>query len=119
MLVEHTIVRQIEGERARRYFSDDNFDLVVWSDADGSIAGFQLCYDKGRDERALTWERDGGYVHERVDAGEVVGKARSPVLVADGVFPVRDIATRFRAACAAIDQPVAQFVSEKIQLYKA
>lgn len=117
MLIEHETVRQVEGERTRRYFSDDDFDLIVWSEADGTIAGFQLCYDKERDERALTWKRGEGYSHERVDTGEVAGKAKTPVLVADGVFSASVIAERFNAASTAIDQAVFRFVCEKILSY--
>lgn len=117
MLVEQKIVRQVEGERARRFFSDDEFDLILWNDVDGSFSGFQLCYDKGRDERALTWKNGAGYTHDRVDAGEVVGKPKTPVLIADGVFPARQIADRFSAASIAIDQDIAQFIREKILLY--
>lgn len=118
MLVENVDVRQVEGERVRRYFSDSDFDLIVWNDQDGLIAGFQLCYDKEHDERALTWKNGEGYMHDRVDAGEVIGKAKTPILVADGVFPARQIADRFSAASTAIDQNIAQFIHEKILLYK-
>jgi hypothetical protein len=52
MLAEIRDVRQIPGEGFRRWFSDGDFDLIVWY-AGGEIAGFQLCYDKGRRERAL------------------------------------------------------------------
>jgi hypothetical protein len=118
MLVEQKIVRQVAGERARRLFSDDDFDLILWNDADGSFAGFQLCYDKGHDERALTWKNGEGYTHDRVDAGEVVGKAKTPILVADGIFPAHEISDRFSAASAAIDQNIAHFIREKILLYR-
>lgn len=117
MMVEHENVRQVEGERFRRFFSDDGFDLIVWNDEDGMIAGFQLCYEKHKDERALTWKRGEGYVHERVDTGEVAGKAKTPVLVADGIFSAREIAERFSAASTLIDQAIARFVREKILNY--
>ncbi len=50
--------------------SDDYFDLIVWYAADESAHGFQLCYDKLRNERAVTWIRDEGIRHDRVDSGE-------------------------------------------------
>jgi hypothetical protein len=44
-----------EGDLIRKWFTDEYFDLFVWSDNKGEIARFQLCCNKGRDEHALTW----------------------------------------------------------------
>ena len=54
MLTEIEKTRQIPGEGIRRWFRDDELDLIVWYGDDGSIEGFQLCYDKLQHERALT-----------------------------------------------------------------
>jgi hypothetical protein len=45
-------------------------DLIVWLSADGRPMGFQLCYDKGRRERALTFALDGHFTVASVDDGE-------------------------------------------------
>ena len=100
MLSELENVRQVDGEGFRRWFADEYFDLIVWY-KEKSLIGFQLCYDKGADERALTWTRDHGYLHAGIDTGEPVGigSKMSPVLVSDGLFAAAAVAERFRAAC--------------------
>lgn len=45
MLVELKDVRQIPNDGFRRWFTDEDFDLIVWYE-DDKITGFQLCYDK-------------------------------------------------------------------------
>jgi hypothetical protein len=45
-------------------------DLIVWLSADGRPVGFQLCYDKDRRERALTFAPDGSFTVASVDDGE-------------------------------------------------
>jgi hypothetical protein len=80
--------RQVEGEPRRRWFSSPDLDLIVWLDEQDTLVGFQLCYDKSRGERALTWRKDRGYDHMGVDDGEA-GPAQyksTPILVADGHF---------------------------------
>ena len=60
-------------------------DLIVWLSADGCPVSFQLCYDKGRRERALTFTVEGQLTVASVDDGE--GGAgpykETPVLVAE------------------------------------
>src|SRR5436309_13415452 len=75
-------------EPRRRWFSDDDFDLVVWFSDSGSIAGFELCYDKSHAERALIWSSSGGYGHFPVGTGERTPlKTLPPILVAEGARP--------------------------------
>ena len=64
MLWEYTKVNQIEGEPRRRWFADDFFDLIVWFDESEDIVGFQLCCDKSRQEKALTWLKHSGHIHD-------------------------------------------------------
>lgn len=110
MLVELADVRQVPGEGTRRWFSDGYFDLIVWY-AEGDALGFQLCYDKGHDERALTWRPPHRYTHNRVDDGEgPFGSKRTPVLVQDGLFDRDPILDRFRRAAVGIDPEVTLLV---------
>jgi hypothetical protein len=118
MLAEIADPRQIPGEGRRRWFRDDYFDLIVWLDDHEEIFGFQLCYDKFHNERALTWRRDRGFRHERVDDGEITGHIKmTPILIPDGEFAWQDVAARFRAAAAGIDPGVAGFVYRKLCAY--
>jgi hypothetical protein len=83
MLREIADVKQNPGEPRRRWFSDENFDLIVWEPAGGGVAGFQLCYEKGGDQRAATWFPDSGLCNCAVDNGEDrPGKPKSaPILL--------------------------------------
>lgn len=116
MLSEIIRPKQIPGEPRRRWFSDDNFDLVVWIDTDDNIEGFQLCYNKKNNQHALTWHRDKGYFHSLVDDGEQDpgGYKQTPILLMDGVFSKDAVAQKFSLSSAQIDQDVFSFVYEKI-----
>ena len=120
MLVELKNVRQIEGEHRRRWFADRYFDLIVWIAEDGAIAGFQLCYDKEGDQRALTWKRPGSYTHTGIDDGEnrPARFKQTPILVADGAIDHATIAARFRRASPTIDRPIAELVYAKLRAYE-
>jgi hypothetical protein len=120
MLSEIQDPRQIENEGLRRWFTDEYFDLIVWYEKDGTeVTGFQLCYDRGYKERALTWRRGEGFNHERIDDGELPGRMKmTPVLVPDGVFDHTSIAERFRRSSGQIDPEIQEFVYEKVIHYK-
>ncbi|MBF8297255.1 MAG: hypothetical protein HW389_3800 [Bacteroidetes bacterium] len=100
MLQEINNPESVEGNLIRKWFTDEFFDLFVWSDNKGDIASFQLCYNKGRDEHALTWKRPSSYYHQRVDDGEN--------------RPGKRISARFKTESADIDQVISGFVSDKL-----
>lgn len=105
-------------KQKRRWFSDDYFDLIVWIDRNEKISGFQLCYDKHKAERALTWTKDKGYTHERIDDGEAnPTKNRTPILVPDGIFGVKEITELFSKKSSAIAPDIRSFVLEKLRGY--
>lgn len=116
MLREVNNPRQIPGEQPRRWFSDDDMDLVVWLGEDESIQGFQLAYDKARSEHALTWRNGSGFQHNRIDDGEgQPGHYKAtPILVPDGKFSALELANRFKESALRIDQRVSQFVFLKL-----
>jgi hypothetical protein len=130
MLAEIKGARQIPGEGFRRWFTDDDFDLIVWYDAPpaaaavgargglSSLKGFQLCYDKTGRERALTWTREHGFQHNRIDSGEVPGHAKmTPVIMADGEFSGDVVAEQFRARASRLDPALARFVYAAVKGY--
>jgi hypothetical protein len=119
MLRELSDVRQIEGGRPRRWFQSSDEDLIVWYAEDGTIYGFQLCYDRHEHERALTWMRGRGYSHNRIDTGErrAFRHKRSPVLVADGRFDASAMTRRFLQISAALPPEITEFVSGKLAEY--
>ena len=121
MLTEYRKVSQYAGERHRRWFQSPDEDLIVWFDADGSIYGFQLCYDRLKTEMALTWTRDEGYSHLKVDDGETTPLEfkRTPILVADGVFDANSVLARFLAISSALPNDIRLFVGDRIREYPA
>jgi hypothetical protein len=119
MLTEIKNARQIEGEGFRRWFTDDYFDLIVWYGEQQSLVGFQLCYDKLGKERALTWTREHGFQHNRIDSGEVPGHSKmTPVIIADGAFDRDPVAERFRQESGEIEPAIAGIVYETLRRYR-
>ena len=109
-------VKQEPGPGRRRWFESDHFDLVVWLEPDERIAGFQLCYDFGRGERALTWREGGGFAHNMVDTGtESPFKNCTPILVADGEVPWSEVTSRFTARSGSLEPALRDFVLTKLQ----
>ena len=60
-------MRQRTGELHGRCFSYPDMDLAVWYDDHDAILGFELCYDKGQNERAM--KAGGGFPAQRIDDG--------------------------------------------------
>ncbi len=106
------------AQDGRRWYSDNYFDLIVWTGPDSSISGFQLCYDKYRTERAVTWTKETGYSHERVDDGEWnPAKNLTPILVPDGLCPIGEIIDLFLSRSAEIDPSIRSFVIDRLREY--
>lgn len=103
------------GDYDRRWLIDDRFDLIVWYDSDGAVHGFQLCYDKPYSERALTWLRDRGFSHMKVDSGDQNAFSNeTPILLPDGSFPDERIAAEFQHHAKAIPAELRDLVLQKI-----
>jgi len=120
MLTEIKDVRQIANEQPRRWFSDDYFDLIIWFDKDGSIWGFQLCYDRKANQRALTWTKINGYDHSGIDDGEGPTGAHksSPILVRDGLFDHKSAGEKLADAAGELPPELLSFILEKINRFK-
>jgi hypothetical protein len=104
----------------RRWISDDYFDLVVWYESGQKVHGFQLCYNKSGNERALTWIRNRGFVHTAIDSGESTPTAnRTPILVADGAFPFELIISEFIARGKHLPAEIRDLVLTSIKDYES
>lgn len=109
---------QVPNEPRRRWFRDENFDLIVWLADGGGIDGFQLCYSSAGVEHALTWTRTGGYRHNRIDDGEAGAlKNQTPILVADGRFPASEVISGFERHSEQIDATIRALVIAKARAY--
>ncbi len=112
MLKEYGNVSQNEADRGifRRWFYDDYFDLVVWYGDTREVVGFQLCYDRLRDPHAYTWYAKSGGGHNRIDTGPELHNLQTPILVKDGIFPMKMVSARFSEASRGIDPAVRELV---------
>ena len=118
MLKELNNTRQIQGEAFRRWFSGNFLDLIVWySEDQNDITGFQLCYRKDQEKKALTWLQDEGYTHTTVDDGEgCPGRHKmSPILIPDGIFNNQSVLELFQEKSKQLDKAVVEFISHKIR----
>ncbi len=120
MLSEIKKARQVPGEPYRRWFMDDYFDLIIWQDSAAEIIAFQLCYNKGPEERALTWRRETGFTHRGVDDGEHRDgyHKMTPILIPDGEFDRDPIRIRFLNESRQIDPTARDFIIGKLNEYR-
>jgi hypothetical protein len=107
------------GQAERRWFTGESFDFIVWYSTDGVMVGFQICYREHSQERALTWLREAGFSHMRVDDGEGrSGKYKmTPTLVPDGTFDKETVLRLLSEASGAIDPSIVKSVCTIIQRY--
>ena len=117
MFKEIRNVRQEPTAGRRRWFDDDvlPLELIVWYDAADAVEGFQLCYNLGHGEHALTWRPTGGFVHNGVDTGSAGPFAnRSPVLVPDGAVPWDEITRRFFGCSDSLEPQLRELVGARL-----
>jgi len=103
----------MHGEPARRWFWSARCDLIVWLCDQGAVLGFQFCYDKEDDERALTWMSTRGFSHMRVDTGPM--KREAPLLVADGPVDAPRMLDLFLRDCALVPGEYVELVRRKLE----
>lgn len=116
MLREILALRQDNPRLRRRWFQDEFFDLYTWQANSGALVRFQLCYDVRGRERALTWSRERGFSHNKVDSGEeFAGQPMTPLLVAAGKFPHQRVRTRFLREAASLDDSTRKFILDKMR----
>ena len=116
MLLELGNVRQYPGEMLRRWFDDDEgfFDLITWINDAGDVSGFQLSYDVGGNERAITW-LGGTFSHRDVDPGDDSPLSNESSVLGDAVVhPIAEIIVRFRTSSQKIDPAVRQSILENL-----
>lgn len=119
-LIELKVVQQIADERRRRWFSSTDMDLIVWYEADGSIAGFELYYDKNIREHVFIWGADSGFTHLAVDDGEqkpVLDYKEAPILIPDGHVDPDRIRHLFERSRENLPAEVASLVLGKLAQY--
>lgn len=120
MFRETPAVRQIKGDPKRRWFTDDDLELIVWLGNEDKIIGFQLCYEIERQPKALTWQETDSFFHNGIDDGEQwPGCHKStPILVQDGIFDKTHVGNRFARSSQSLPAEIADFVKNKLAEYK-
>ena len=117
MLREIPHVRQDKPGLKRRWYQNEFFDLYTWHAPDGALASFQLCYDVRGRERALSWHREHGCSHTRIDAGDDGPLSRTPILVGGGRFPNRIVRERFAQEAAILAAPTRDLIIARMREY--
>ena len=98
--------------------ADDYLDLIVWYERSNAIRGFQLCYGKPQQERALTWLKDRGFAHTQIDTGEDDPEAnRTPILLPDGSFPTEQVTREFRQRSEQLPKSLRNFVLTRLRQF--
>lgn len=119
MLREFVHVKQEKGPGRRRWFESTDFELIVWLDAGGTVDGYQICYDLGRGEHALTWRARQGFTHDSVDDGESRKNGKmSPILVPDGAVPWGELVERFSAEGTSLEPELQELVTGTLKARK-
>jgi hypothetical protein len=114
---EQNNVRQIPGESKRRWFYSDDFDLIVWVSETNAPIGFELCYDKQRNQRSIAWNEANGFRHMTVDDGEQrSGRYKaSPILVAGGTFEAHNLYKSLLKVSPMLPKDIAMYVLQMMK----
>ncbi|HEX4048122.1 MAG TPA: hypothetical protein VH309_09830 [Elusimicrobiota bacterium] len=103
----------------RRWFSDEDMELIVWYSPAGAIRGFQLCYDRNGRERAFTWHVDAGMVHTAVDEGEDSPlRNDAPILVPDGVPRTDRVLADFKRRSRGLEPALVSLVTDRLEAFR-
>jgi hypothetical protein len=114
--LKEDIVNQPEKGVFRRVFTDDNgfFSLYVWFQDKYEIIGFQLCYYNNY--YAVTWDKEHGFVHEKIDQGTGLGRWRgTPVLVPDGDFDKEMVIGLFNKSSKNMEPEMKNFILSRLK----
>lgn len=119
MLTEIANVKQITGEKYRRWFSSSFFQLIVWySQKGGEIFGFQLCYDIYGKERAFTWIDERGSFHHTVNDGDILDPHKqTPLLTNGGFLEKEELLNRFKEEATSLNPIISSLIQNKIETH--
>lgn len=110
----------VRGDYKRTWMSDDYLDLIVWYESSNAVHGFQLCYGKPEREQALTWLKDRGFTHARIDSGEEMPEAnRTPILLPTDAFPAEQVEREFQQRSEQLPKSLRNFVLTRMRKFAA
>lgn len=112
-------VQQERGAGRRRWWESDDLDLVVWLENGPIPTGFQLLYNAGHGEHALTWREGDGIQHHRIDSGDSKRPFKAtPVLATTAPLTPsvwREIVALFENRSPSLEPELRRFVSETLK----
>jgi len=106
MLQELKNVKQIDGEAFRRWFVDDDLELILWYDDAKKLEGFQICYDKRAGTRTITWKR--------ITSSD--GDTKS-VLLSDGPYNKSRLLAMMKASTPSLDEKLRTFILGRLETH--
>ena len=119
-LRENKTVRQRPEEGFRRWFVNEYFDLIFWYQSrNGEMTGFQLCYDRHRDERAFTWERGKQSSHYVSSGGDERGRPwiATAILHGDAGSVPNEVVSRLEMERGELEAELLSLVLERVRVY--
>jgi hypothetical protein len=115
MLKEAKSVRQIPGEPFRRWYTDNETNLIVWLDQ-YRIVGFQLIVPNGNDQAVFTWHEGREVTVTSLDDGEGnMGHLKMTPILSKAHAVDRLAAFRhFKAVSAELPSGLSHLIEQKI-----
>ncbi len=104
MLQELQNVRQIRGEGLRRWFIDDDLELILWYDFDRKLEGFQICYDKMAGTRTITWKK----------VTQAEGETKS-ILVSDSPYNKSRLLALVERSSESLEKDLRSFIMKRLE----
>ena len=115
----NNVLQEPRTKGYRRWFEDEEMELIVWYSDSDQITGFQLCYDIRAWERVFTWRQDKGIQHSVMDSGEQSPLYnRSPMLIPFPKAPIEQVLAGFPARSQSLDRGIAECVAGTIAAYR-
>lgn len=118
---EYRHVRQAPDTPRLRWFHSEFFELFAWF-AEEELIAFRLCYDRGYQERAITWEKATGHIlHNTVDSGGGAIESHSPaptLVQQQNSIPPR-VVERFQKAIGEVPPDIRQLILENLGSVKS
>lgn len=115
------MLKEIKSERLvserRRWFTDEYMDVYVWHDKHDALVGFQVCFEKGKAEKAFTWFSSGYCSLAGVDAGEDSPlKNMTPIIVPLDRRDKSTLEREFKARATEMERPLAARLQKIIEM---
>lgn len=79
------------------------------------MTGFQICYNNGKAERALTWRDGAGFAHNAIDSGSQSPMSnQTPILLPGGKAPWAQLRRLFEEVSDNLEPDLRTIIREKL-----